>query len=424
MSTPWIAGVGQTPFDRHPERTVTDLALEAVTAAARDAGVPLDSVDAVFFANSLQGYHEGQHCIRGQVALQRTPLEGKPIVNVENACAGGSTALHLAALAVRSGQYQRVLAVGVDKLFVPDPAKTFGAFTAAVDVAHQEQQFGVLLAMRRDRLAALRRERPEIGRLIPAEEAGGNRTVFMDIYAAFATWHMARYGSTPEALAAIAAKNHRHGALNPKAQVRIEMTADEVLRDRIVSWPLTRAMCSPIGDGAAAAIVTAGGETRSPARRAVRVRASALACGTHRHVDAVGDDVAARAARAAYALAGIEPQDVNVAEVHDATAFGELHQVEALGFAPEGEGAAFALANEGAVGGRLPINTSGGLECRGHPLAATGLAQVYELVQQLRGEAERRQVEGARIALAQNGGGNLEYEEAAVCVHILEANHG
>jgi acetyl-CoA acetyltransferase len=424
VTTPWIIGVGQTPFDRHPGRTVADLALEAIAGAARDAEVSLESVDAVFFANSLQGYHEDQHCIRGQVALQRTALEGKPIVNVENACASGSTALHLATLAVRAGQYRRVLAVGVDKLAVADPARMFGAFGTAVDVAHREQQIGVLLRMREDRLAALRRERPDLGCQIPAEGTGGNRTVFMDIYAAFAAWHMARYGSTPEAMAAIAAKNHRHGALNPNAQIRIEMTADEVLRDRIVSWPLTRAMCSPIGDGAAAAILEAGSGPRSPSRRAVRVRASALACGTHRPVDAVADDVAARAARAAYAEGGIAPRDVDVAEVHDATAFGELHQVEALGFAPEGEGAAFALADEGALGGRLPINPSGGLECRGHPIGATGLAQVFELVLQLRGEAGRRQVEGARMALAENGGGNLEFEEAAVCVHLLEAGHG
>lgn len=180
MTTPWIIGVGQTRFDGHPGRTVADLAFEAIAASARDAEVPPESVDAVFFANSLQGYHEEQHCIRGQVALQRTALEGKPIVNVENACASGSTALHLATLAFRAAQYRRVLAVGVDKLAVADPVRMIGAFGTAVDVAHRDEQIGALLRLRADRLAAIRRERPELARGIPAEAAGGNRTVFMD----------------------------------------------------------------------------------------------------------------------------------------------------------------------------------------------------------------------------------------------------
>lgn len=425
MTTPWILGVGQTPFGRHPGRTLSDLAIEAATAAARDADLPLEAVDAVVFANATQGYHQDQHTIRAQVALQRTPLAGKAMVSVENACAGGSTALHLAALLARTGQYRRVLALGAEKLFVPDPARMFGAFLTGIDVAAKEAQIASLLSLRERSLAALRRDRPELGRRIPAEEAGGDRTVFMEIYAAFTAWHMARYGSTPEALAAIAAKNHRHGTLNPLAQLKIEMTREEVLRDRPLSWPLTRAMCAPIGDGAAAALVVAGPADRpAPSRRAVRIRASALASGTLRDVDAVAEDATARAARSAYERAALGPGDVDVAELHDATAFGELHQLEVMGFAAEGEGAAFALADEGALGGRLPINTSGGLECRGHPIAATGLAQIHELVLQLRGEAARRQVPGARIALAENGGGNLGFEEAAVCVHVLEASHG
>ena len=421
MSVAHILGVGQTAFARHPLRTMRALAIEAAGDAARDAGVGLEEVEAVFFANSVQGYHEGQHLIRAQVALQGTPLAGKPMINVENACAGGSTALHLASLAVRSGQYGLVLALGADKIFVPDdPQKTFGAFATAIDVSRAEEQLARLMELRERSLAALRRERPALARLIPDGDATGARSVFMDVYAAFALWHMARYGSTPEQLAAIAAKNHRHGAANPKAQIRVAMTTAEVLGDRLVSWPLTRSMCAPIGDGAAAAVVASDGEARVRGRgRAVRIRASTMASGTARGIDATKDDIAARAARAAWAEAGLGPADVHVAELHDATAFGELHQLEALGFCEEGRGGEPALAGHSEVGGRRPINPSGGLECRGHPIAASGLAQIYELVLQLRGEAGARQAAGARVALAENGGGNLENEEAALCIHIL-----
>lgn len=417
----FVLGVGQTAFGRHPGRTVRDLALEAAGEAARDAGLELREVEAVLFANSVQGIHEGQHLIRAQVALQGTPLAGAAMINVENACAGGASALHLASLAVRSGRYDRVLALGVDKVFVPDdPARTFAAFASALDVARAEEQVGRLLRLRMESLEALRRERPALA--VPTGEAAGGRSIFMDVYATFALWHMARHGSTPEQLAAIAAKNHRHGAANPKAQIRLTMTPAEVLTDRVVSWPLTRAMCAPVGDGAAAALVVSDREARARGgARAIRVRASAVASGTGRAVEAARDDVAARAARAAYAEAGLGPEDVHVAEVHDATAFGELHQLEALGFCAEGRGGEAALTGESAVGGRRPINPSGGLECRGHPIAASGLAQVHELVLQLRGEAAGRQVPGARIALAENGGGNLGFEEAALCVHILEA---
>jgi acetyl-CoA acetyltransferase len=417
----FLGGVGQTVFGRRPERTLRELALEAAAEAARDAALELADVQAVYFANSLQGYHENQHCIRAQVALRGTPLAGRPMVNVENACAGGSTALHLAALAVAAGQHDCVLALGADKVLVPDAARTFGAFLTALDVEHQQRDLGALLGIREESLGALRRSHPELARRIPADAEGGPRSIFMDVYAAFALWHMARHGSTPEQLAAIAAKNHAHGAANPKAQIRIPMTIGDVLGDRVVSWPLTRAMCAPIGDGAAAAIVMSEEEARRRVGpRAVRVRASALASGTERGIDDVRADVSTRAARVAYAQSGLGPGEVHVAELHDATAFGELHQLEAVGFCAEGEGGAFTLEGHTALGGKLPVNPSGGLECRGHPIAASGLAQIHELVLQLRGEAQGRQANGARVALAQNGGGSLGHEEAAVCVHILE----
>ncbi len=421
MSDAWIAGVGQTAFARHPDRSLSDLAMEAVTEAAHDAGIPLDGIDAVFFSNSMWGYFDDQHCIRSQVALQGTPLEGKPMINVENACAGASTALHLARMAVAAGQYGTVLAVGAEKIFHTDSQKMFGSFLTALDVANAREHLGRAMGLRERSLARLREKRPEIAAHMPPEE-GGQRTVFMDVYAAFALWHMAEFGSTPEQLAAIAAKNHHHAAANPKAQIRIPMTPEQVLEDRLVSWPLTRSMCAPIGDGAAAAIVVSEQAIRrSGTARAVRIRASELRTGTGRGVDDFEGDIAFRTAQAAYEAAGLGPGDLHVAEIHDATAFGELHQTEALGFAPPGEGGIFAMEGHSTIGGKLPINTSGGLECRGHPIGASGLAQIYELVYQLRGEAGDRQVEGARLALAENGGGNIGNEEATLVIHILES---
>jgi acetyl-CoA acetyltransferase len=193
------------------------------------------------------------------------------------------------------------------------------------------------------------------------------------------------------------------------------------LADRIVSPPLTRAMCAPIGDGAAAAIVMSEEAVRrfGLTARAVRVRASILGSGRMRGPDE--PDIGERLSKEAYARAGVEAREISCAEVHDATAFGEMHQTEALGFCPKGEGGAFAERGETKLGGKIPVNTSGGLLSRGHPIGASGLAQIHELITQLRGEAGRRQVTGARLALAENGGGALGEEEAAMCIHIFES---
>jgi acetyl-CoA acetyltransferase len=197
------------------------------------------------------------------------------------------------------------------------------------------------------------------------------------------------------------------------------MSVEEVLMDNVVAYPLTRPMCAPIGDGAAAAVLCSErGLKRYPGARPVRIRASVLAAGAF--PDYGLEPIGMRLSKKAYEQAGLGPEDVDVAEVHDATAFGELLQCEELGFCPEGMGGPLAESGDTTLGGRLPINTSGGLECRGHPIGASGLAQIHELVTQLRGEAGARQVKGARIALSENGGGFIGMEEAAMCVHILE----
>jgi len=238
----------------------------------------------------------------------------------------------------------------------------------------------------------------------------------MDWYAIGARLHMEKYGTTQRQLAAIAAKNHNHSTLNPLAQYTFPQTIEQVLEDRVVAWPLTRAMCAPIGDGAAAAILCSESHLRrNPSSRAVRILASALQSGNRNKPT----DCAARASKQAYEMAEVGPEDIDVAEVHDATAYGELHQVEQMGFCAVGEGGPIAEAGETSLGGRIPVNTSGGLISRGHPIGASGLAMIYELVTQLRGEAGNRQVEGARLALVENGGGVLGHGEAAMSIHIL-----
>lgn len=240
----------------------------------------------------------------------------------------------------------------------------------------------------------------------------------MDAYAMMARWHMDRFGSTQKHLAAVSSKNHFHGSLNPLAQYQQPMTVEEILADRPVTYPLTRAMCAPVGDGAAAAIVCSGKYLgKLTGARPVKILASVMGQGSDRDLE--GEDIGERLSRQAYELAGVGPSDIDAAELHDATAFGELHQCEVMGFCAMGEGGPFAESGATRLGGSMPINTSGGLECRGHPIGASGLAQIHELTLQLRGEAGRRQVEGARIVLAENGGGNVGIEEAAMCVHIL-----
>ena len=230
---------------------------------------------------------------------------------------------------------------------------------------------------------------------------------------------MNRFGTTQRQLAVIAAKNHFHGSLNPLSQYQKDMSVEEVLNDKPVAYPLTRSMCAPIGDGAAAAIVCSESFLKKlPNPRPVKVLASVLGSGQDREID--DEDIGERMAKLAYEQAGVGPDDIDVAELHDATSYGELHQCEAMGFCGLGEGGIFAESGATRLGGSKPINTSGGLECRGHPIGASGLAQIHEIVVQLRGEAEKRQVLGARIGLTENGGGNIGLEEAAMCIHILE----
>ena len=397
-----------TPLGKLLDRSVKDLTRASVEAAIRDTGRIGLIPDVAFFSNVMQGHMEAQHCIRGEIALRSAGIEGIPVVNVENACASGSSALLLAINAIRGGMGDTALVVGAEKLFSEDRAKMFSAFDSGWDVSTAEENEKELLALGH-------------GVEVPAgTTSSAPYSRFMDVYAAFARFHMRKFGTTQEQIAAVAAKNHQHSVHNPLSQYRRPYSIEEVLAAPPITYPLTLPMCAPISDGAAATIVC---NERALARfdraRAVEIRAAVLRTGTERAPKDVEHHVSRRAAMAAFDQAGLGPEDVSVAEVHDATAVGELIQIENLGLVPFGEGGPASLRGETRIGGRVPVNPSGGLESKGHPLGATGLTQIFELVTQLRGEAGSRQVEGARIGLAENGGGLIGIEEAACCVTIL-----
>ncbi|WP_372023146.1 thiolase family protein (plasmid) [Tistrella mobilis] len=409
MEKTYIVGIGMSHFGRFLNRGLADLTGEAVTEALADSGLAAHDIGAAYFANASQGVVEGQHLVRGQLALRRLGFQNLSITNVENACASGSTALNAAVAYIASGQGDVALAVGADKMNAPDRALSFAIFDGAWDVGDVEGQIARL-----ERLGQA---------MQPPERAvePGQRSVFMDVYAALARFHMGTFGTTQADIAHVAAKNHSHSVLNPKAQYRHAMTVAEVLAAREISWPLTLPMCAPISDGAAAAIVVSEKKARQMGlTRAVRIAASVQAAGSDRAAEDLDRHICRRAVDRAYELSGIGPEDVSVVEVHDATAFAELQQAELLRLCPMGEGGRLATSGATTLGGRIPINVSGGLESRGHPIGATGLAQIYELVTQLRGEAGPRQVEGARVGLAENGGGFHGYEEAVAVITLLQ----
>ena len=409
MEKTYIIGVGMSHFGRFLERSLADLAGDAIGEALEDCGLSREEIDAVFFANATQGVVEGQHSVRGQIALRQLGFPSVPVTNVENACASGSSALSLAAAHVASGQGDVALAIGADKMNATDRDRSFAIFDGAWDVSDVAGQIARL---------------EELGKAMqpPArDKEPGQRSVFMDVYASLARFHMARFGTTQADIARVAAKNHTHSTLNPKAQYRNAMTLDEVMSAREISWPLTLPMCAPISDGAAAAIVVSERKAKQLGLdRAIRIAASVQVSGSDRAPEDLDKHLCRRGADRAYELSGIAPEEVSVVEVHDATAFAELQQTELLRLCPTGEGGAFVSSGATTLGGRVPVNVSGGLESRGHPIGATGLAQTYELVTQLRGEAGPRQVEGARVALAENGGGFNGYEEAAAVITLLQ----
>lgn len=410
MENLYIVGPGMTRFGRHLDRSIKSLTAEAVQAACDDARIGLDTIQAAYFGNVTQGYFENQICIPGQIALLSMGLSGIPIYNVESACATGSMALHLALKHLRAGDGEIVLAAGAEKLNYPDREKTLAFFDTGWDVSTAAENHARLV-----KLGA--------GVEVPIEfrrDAPYSR--FMEVYGAWCRYYMKHYGLTERQLAIVASKNHENSQYNPYAQYCKPYTVDDVLASAPVVYPLRTLMCSPTTDGAAAAIVctekalTAYGFDK---HRAVRVRASVIRSASHREYEDMANHACRLGAMEAYEAAGLGPEDMDVAEVHDASAMGEIIQADNLGFCKIGEGGLLAESGATRIGGRIPINPSGGLECRGHPIGATGLAQVFELVTQLRGEAGKRQVDGARVAIQENGGGLFGVEEGSAHIGIF-----
>jgi len=406
-SRAYIAGVGMTPFGKHAERSLKSLGADAIQGAIADAGISSGEINAAYMGNAAAGVMTGQVCVPGQVILRDIGIGGIPVINVENACATAATAFQQAVAMVESGGADVVLACGVEKLFSDDKLKTFSVFTGAVDVE------------RMDDVSELINQRMQAAGVEPTEGAGTSRSLFIDIYVAWALDHMQRYGTTREQIAAVSAKNSLHGSLNSLAQYRGQITVQEVLAAREVAWPLTLPMCSPIGDGAAAALVVSPRKARELGMsRMVEVKASLLSSGWD-YAEGEQETLAARSAREAYEKAGLGPQDLDCIELHDASAPSEIMYYEYLGLCDYGEGGPLVESGATTLGGSIPVNTSGGLLRKGHPIGATGLAQIHELVLQLRGEAGHRQVEGARVALAENGGGFIGSDAAAMAMTIL-----
>jgi len=374
-----------TRFGKFLDRSLQDLAYEPVWNAIRESNVNPHDIAIAFVGNAYAGLITGQESMRGQVVLREAGIAGIPIINVENACASGSTALYLAHRAVASGQAELALAVGVEKLFCDDTARSLEALSTSADL-NIEGRMGVL---------------------------------FAGIYSMRLRAHMEKYGVSREHLAKVAVKNHDHGALNPHAQYRNRVTVEEVLSSRMIADPITLFMTCPLGDGGAALLVGTREMALRMGKRPIKIGSSVL--GSFGFTGKDEPSIVARVSGRAYQEAGVTAQDIQVAEVHDAVAPIELYLYEELGFCGPGESGRMIDDGETWLDGKLPVNTSGGLTAKGHPAGATGLAQVAEIVWQLRGEAGERQINPLPdIGLVENGGGNVAGETAVVAVHILK----
>jgi len=389
--TAHIVGTATTNMQRR-DLTIEAMSHQVVDHALTDAGLTPDQVDLVVFGNATAGRLLNQACIRGQSFLLDAGLRNAGIINVDNSCAGGASALHLAALATLGGA-GTVLAVGVEKMWTGHRLETLAGIEDGV---------------------------PEVDRqFMHANWENPSGSVLMALNAKWTVEHMEAWGTTVEQIGAAAVKARRHGALNPHAQFQSEVTLDEVLASPPIVPPLTRLMCSSFTDGAAAVVLSLESRSGAPRLLSTTVRSG--------NGDIDYHDRLAETAAAAWDASGVDPADVDVVELHDATSAEEICALESLGFYKPGDAGAATAAGDTTLGGRgVTVNTSGGLVSRGHPLGATGIAQVVELAAQLRDEAGPRQVEGAHLAVAANTGGMIgshagTTDAAFIGIHVLEA---
>lgn len=383
MSDVYIVGIDMTPFSRRSGRTAAQLGGQAALLALADCGLTISDVQALYCGNVMRS-----HLMVGQRILNQIGETGIPVVNVANACATGATAFREGVLAVRSGLYDLVMAVGVEQmgggLLPPLPSRTEGFL-----------EEGVIGSM----------STPAMFALVGDE-------------------HSRKHGTTFEQFAKVAVKNHRHGALNPKSTLRRETPLEEVMASEMIAYPNTKLMCSINTDGAAAAVIASEATAKRLGLmgRAIRVRASELTSSPFTpRADALTDFnlVTRTCAAAAYERAGLGPENLALVELHDCFATAELVHYENLGLCEDGGAGRLIDSGHTELGGGLPVNVSGGLLSKGHPLGATGIANLYEIALHLRGEAGARQVEGAGIGLAHVVGGGLEMGSCCA-VHVLE----
>ena len=377
MSDVYVLGVDMIKFGRFPERTVPDLGAEAALLALDDAGLTIDNMEAFYCGNLGQA-----NAMVGQRILQEIGQTGIPVVNCSNACATGATAFREAWTSVKAGLYDVVLAVGVEQMGT-------GLLGGAGG-----------------------------GKGIPKEGLLGSGTM-PAVFAEAGMEHSRQYGTTFEQFAKISVKNHHHSTMNPKARYQIETPLDEVMNAEMISYPNTKLMCSVNVDGAAAAVLVSEKKAKELGMgRAVRVKASVLTSDPYQERDLVMPDVNSctrKAAKEAYEMASLGAEDIDLVELHDCFATAEMLHYENLGLCDDGEAGRLIDEGEVELGGRIPVNVSGGLLSKGHPLGATGIANIYEVCTHLRGEAGERQVEGAKIGLTHVIGLG-----SACGIHILE----
>ena len=380
-----IAGIGGIRFGKYADRSLRVLGEEACIKAIRDAGMKPRDIQVAYVGNLAQ-WEWGQGLLIGHSVLREIGITKIPITRVENGCATGSNAFHEAWYRVATGACDIALAFGVEQMTVASSEKILNVFTGR---QHAERD-------------------GDMGNSAPG------------LFALMARRHMEEFGTTREQMAMVAVKNRQYGSLNPEAQLTQALTVEEVLKDRMICDPLTLPQCCPRGDGAAAVVLVAGKIARKYSAIPVSVAASVQVSGTYpddRSYTFFDTDV--RAAAAAYKMAGLGPEDIDLAEVHDCFSVAEIIHYEDLGFCRKGEGGRFIEEGHSGIGGKTPVNTSGGLLSKGHVIGATGISQIIELVRQLRGQAGGRQVEGARVALQHNGGGFIHTDTASCFIHIL-----
>lgn len=381
-----IIGAKTTKFGEMWDRSFRDIVVEAGVGALEDAMVYGEAIDSIFVGNMSGGQFVEQEHI-GALIADYSGLAGElhvPSTRVEAACASGGLALRQGILAVASGHNDIVVAAGVEKMTDVSSSSASTALAAAAD----------------------------------REWEGMMGATFPGLYAMIARLHMHKYGTTSEQLAQVAVKNHENGSMNPIAQYRSKISVEQVLKSVMVADPLHIFDCSPITDGAAAVVLAPADVAHEYTDTPIYVKATAQASDTialHDRRDITTLDATVHAGKRAYEMAGLGPKDIDVVEVHDCFTIAEICAIEDLGFVEKGQGGKFTEEGQTAIGGNIPINTSGGLKACGHPVGATGVKQTAEIVTQLRGEAGKRQVDGAEIGMTHNVGGS----GATAVVHIL-----